>query len=264
MQVAHHEELCEAAASQIAVAAAAQDEVDLANAIARAKSGLGPAHPIVVGGRAVLTQLRREHLQEERQQRVDEALLLLQGACKEEEGRAKDGGEWNAWKWLSSARTWEEARQDMQLLKEALALTRFVLGEKHDAVIAAEERAREMRDEVHKALDKANKTLHSSALEVAVHCASIPLLEQAIKNAAQSELGHNHPLVEHHKKVLEGARKTRARIAREEEENACQLMLSTALSGAQDAVSNLESAVETTYTPRIISRFEAEVSKSEF
>ena len=149
MQVAHHEELCEAAASQIAVSAAAQDEVDLANAIARAKAGLGPAHPIVVGGRAILIQLRREHLQEERQQRVDEALLLLQGACKEEEGRAKDGCEWNAWKWLSSARTWEEARQDMQLLKEALALTRFVLGEKHDAVIAAEERAREMRDELH-------------------------------------------------------------------------------------------------------------------
>jgi hypothetical protein len=135
MQVAHHEELCEVAASQIAVAAAAQDEVDLANAIARAKSGLGPAHPIVVGGRAVLTQLRREYLQEERQQRVDEALLLLQGACNEEEGRAKDGGEWNAWKWLSSARTWEEARQDMKLLKEALALIRFVLGEPFAALL---------------------------------------------------------------------------------------------------------------------------------
>ena len=96
-----------------------------------------------------MIQLRREHVQEERQQRVDEAPLLPQGACKEEEGRAKGGGEWNAWKWLFSARTWEEARQDMQLLKKALALTRFVLGEKHDAVIAAEERAREMRDELH-------------------------------------------------------------------------------------------------------------------
>jgi hypothetical protein len=41
-------------------------------------------------------------------------------------------------------------------------------------------------------------------------------------------------------------------------------MLSTALAGAEDAVSNLESAVETTYTPAIISRIEAEVSKSEF
>ena len=52
-------------------------------------------------------------------------------------------------------------------------------------------------------------------------------------NCARSELGPGHPLVLYHKRVIEDARKARARMAKAEEEELCRLMLSSALSEAQ-------------------------------
>ena len=120
-RASRHEQLLEAAAERIADAvgaADAGDEEELVRAIAEVdRSGLGPAHPIVEQGRAALARIRRAHQEEERMQREDEVLLVLEGAMRDEEGGAvgaiggKDGageGVWDAWTWLCSYADWEE------------------------------------------------------------------------------------------------------------------------------------------------------------
>ena len=287
------EEKLDSAAKVVADAAAADDEEALMKAIhyADVECGLGPAHAIVEGGRVALSRIRRSHLYQERQQRVDEALMVLQSAVKEEQGIVQGGtavAEWSSWVWLQSCATWDEARQDIQALKEALMLTRFVLGDvctsslgimhtacgiihtraplsicflshydlgsvagdKHPAILAAEKRVRSMRDEVNAGMYKATETLHADALEAAVQSGSLSKLEQAVRNAALSSLGPGHPMIDYHKRIIEEARKARVRMAREEEEEACRLMLSKALTSAQDAMETLETELEASYTPR--------------
>ena len=62
--------------------------------------------------------------------------------------------------------------------------------------------------------------------------------------------GPGHPMIDYHKRIIEEARKARVRMAREEEEEACRLMLSKALTSAQDAMETLETELEASYTPR--------------
>ena len=125
-----------------------------------------------------------------------------------------------------------------------------VAGDKHPAILAAEKRVRSMRDEVNAGMYKATETLHADALEAAVQSGSLSKLEQAVRNAALSSLGPGHPMIDYHKRIIEEARKARVRMAREEEEEACRLMLSKALTSAQDAMETLETELEASYTPR--------------